>query len=127
MSRIVRGGLIQATLSERGDAPIEKIKKSMIDKHVAMIGQAAQKGVEALCMQELFYGPYFCCEQETKWYTLTERVPDGPTTKLMMEMAKKQTMVLVVLIYEEDLTEIHCFTALIIHADASSLVKFRNM
>src|SRR4051794_33442869 len=107
MPRIVRGGLIQATLSERGDAPIEKIKKSMIDKHVALIDQAAKKGVQVLCMQELFYGPYFCCEQETKWYSLTEKVPDGPTTKLMMEIAKKHGMVIVVPMYEEDLPGIY--------------------
>ena len=31
-----------------------------------------------LCLQELFYGPYFCAEQETRWYHLTERVPGRP-------------------------------------------------
>ena len=36
-----------------------------------------------ICLQELFYGPYFCAEQEIKWYDLTEQIPDGPTTKLM--------------------------------------------
>ena len=55
----------------------------MIDKHVAMIAEAAGKGAQVVCLQELFYGPYFCAEQETKWYDLTEQVPDGPTTKLM--------------------------------------------
>ena len=40
-------------------------------------------------MQELFYGPYFCAEQQTQWYELTERVPDGPTTQLMSELARK--------------------------------------
>ncbi|CAN5516645.1 nitrilase-related carbon-nitrogen hydrolase [soil metagenome] len=127
MPRIVRGGLIQATLSERGDAPIEKIKKSMIDKHVALIDEAAKSGVQVLCMQELFYGPYFCCEQETKWYTLTEKVPDGPTTKLMMEIAKKHGMVIVVPMYEEDLPGIYYNTAAVIDADGSYLGKFRKM
>jgi len=54
-----------------------------------LIEQAAKKGVQVLCMQEIFYGPYFCCEQEIKWYESTERVPDGPTTKLMQRLAKK--------------------------------------
>jgi N-carbamoylputrescine amidase len=35
--------------------------------------------------QELFYGPYFCAEQDIRWYELTERVPDGPTTKAHAE------------------------------------------
>ena len=89
MPRIVRGGLIQATLCEPTTSPIEKIKAAMTEKHVALIAQAAGRGAQVVCMQELFYGPYFCAEQETKWYDLTERVPDGPTTRLMMELAKK--------------------------------------
>ncbi len=82
MARMVRGALIQATLSEPGDAPIEKIKQSMLDKHVGLIVKAAEKGAQIICLQELFYGPYFCCEQDTKWYGLTEKIPDGPTTHL---------------------------------------------
>ena len=54
----------------------------MIDKHVGLVAEAAKKGAQIVCLQELFYGPYFCAEQQTKWYELTERVPDGPTTKL---------------------------------------------
>jgi N-carbamoylputrescine amidase len=40
MPRIVRGGLIQATLCERATSPIEKIREAMIDKHVALIDRA---------------------------------------------------------------------------------------
>ena len=40
MSRIVRGGLIQATLCEPATSPVEKIKRAMIDKHVALIAKA---------------------------------------------------------------------------------------
>jgi N-carbamoylputrescine amidase len=48
MPRIVRGGLIQATLCEPATSPVEKIKWAMIDKHVAMIGQAAERGRELI-------------------------------------------------------------------------------
>src|SRR6185369_8232325 len=89
MPRIVRGGLIQATLSLPGNAPIDKIKQSMIDKHVGLIEQAAGKGAQVICLQELFYGPYFCCEQDVKCYSMVEKIPDGPTTRLMCELAKK--------------------------------------
>jgi len=127
MSRIVRAGLIQATLCEPATSPIEKIKKAMIDKHVALIEQAAGKGVQVLCLQELFYGPYFCAEQKTKWYDLTERIPDGPTTKLMQELAKKHEMVLVVPMYEEDLTGVYYNTAAVIDADGTYKGKFRKI
>src|SRR3990172_9232702 len=68
MARVVRGGLIQATLCEPATSPVEKIKRAMIDKHVALIAEAAGKGAQVVCLQELFYGPYFCAEQEIKWY-----------------------------------------------------------
>src|SRR5947209_3073319 len=75
MPRIVRGGLIQATLCEPTTSPIEKIKAAMIEKHVALIAQAAGRGAQVVCMQELFYGPYFCAEQETKCYD--RHFPEG--------------------------------------------------
>ena len=83
MSRVVRCGLIQAKTPLDGRQPLSAIKKAMIDKHLKLIEQAARKKVKILCLQELFYGPYFCAEQNPRWYELTERVPDGPTTKLM--------------------------------------------
>lgn len=127
MPRIVRGGLIQATLCEPATSPLAKIKQAMIDKHVALIAETVKRGAQMICMQELFYGPYFCAEQETKWYSLTERIPDGPTTKLMMELAKKHGIVLVVPIYEEDLPGVYYNTAAVIDADGSYLGKFRKM
>ena len=121
MPRLVRGGLIQATLCEPATAPVAKIKKAMIDKHVALIAQAADRGAQVVCLQELFYGPYFCAEQETKWYELTERIPDGPTTRLMSELAKNHGMVLVVPLYEEDLTGVYYNSAAVIDADGRYL------
>ena len=78
-------------------------------------------------MQEPFYGPYFCAEQQTKWYDLTEKIPDGPTTKLMCEVAKRHNMVLVVPIYEEDMSGVYYNTASVIDADGKWLGKFRKI
>ena len=126
MARIVRGGLIQATNPEPGTSSVKKIKQAMIEKHVKMIEQAAKKGVQVLCMQEIFYGPYFCCEQEIKWYESTERVPDGPTTKLMQRLAKKHGMVIVVPMYEEEATGTYYNTTAVIDADGKYLGKYRK-
>ena len=101
MPRIVKGGLIQCSVSDSTEKPIEVIKKSMIDKHIALIEDAGKKGVQILCLQEIFFGPYFCAEQKTKWYAMVEKIPDGPTVKLMQEYAKKYSMAIVVPIYEE--------------------------
>jgi beta-ureidopropionase len=126
MARIVRGGLIQAINPEPGTSSVKKIKQAMIEKHVKLIEQAAKKGVQVLCMQEIFYGPYFCCEQEIKWYESTERVPDGPTIKLMQRLAKKHGMVLIVPVYEEEATGTYYNTAAVIDADGKYLGKYRK-
>lgn len=126
MTRMVRGGLIQAVLNEPTGSSVEKIKKAMIDKHVDLIGRAAEKRAQLVCLQELFYGPYFPAEQDVKWYEMVERVPDGPTTKLMCELARKHGMVLVVPLYEEEMTGVFYNTAAVIDADGTYLGKYRK-
>ena len=81
MARIVKAALLQTDWT--GD------KESMIDKHEEQAREAAAQGAQVMCFQELFYGPYFCAEQETRWYDITEEIPGGPTTQLMMETAKR--------------------------------------
>ena len=81
MSRIVRGGLIQATLCEPATSPVAVVKKAMIDKHVALIAEAAEQGAQVVCLQELFYGPYFCAEQQARVVRADRarpRRPDDP-------------------------------------------------
>jgi beta-ureidopropionase len=127
MPRVIRAGLIQATLCESAMSPVAKIRTAMIDKHVSLIAEAAAKGAQVICLQELFYGPYFCAEQHARWYEMTERVPDGPTVTLMAGLAKKHGVVLVVPVYEEDLPGVYYNTAAVIDADGSYLGKFRKM
>jgi beta-ureidopropionase len=127
MPRVIRAGLIQATLCESAMSPVAKIRTAMIDKHVTLIAEAAGKGAQVVCLQELFYGPYFCAEQHARWYELTERVPDGPTVTLMAGLARKHGVVLIVPVYEEDLPGLYYNTAAVIDADGTYLGKFRKM
>src|SRR5438874_2384231 len=126
MARTVKCGLIQATNAAPTDAPIEEIKRANIEKHVKMIEDAAKQGVQILCMQEVFTTPYFCAEQQTRWYEAVEKVPDGPTVKLMQEVAKKHGMVIIVPLYEEDTPGIYYNTAAVIDADGAYLGKYRK-
>ena len=114
----VKGALVQ--LSWPGS------KDAMIQKHVKAIEDAAKQGAQVMCLQELFYGPYFCQVQDTKHYSYTEKIPDGPTTKLMQELAKKHSMVLIVPMYEEDQTGVYYNTAAVIDADGKYLGKYRK-
>ena len=126
MSRTVKCGLIQAKHAGPTDAPIAEIIRANTDKHLGMIADAAKQGVQILCMQEVFTTPYFCAEQKVRWYDAVEKIPDGPTTKLMQETAKKYNMVIVVPIYEEEITGIYYNTAAVIDADGKYLGKYRK-
>ena len=126
MPRIVKAGLIQATHACGTQESLDTIRDANVEKHVAPIEQAAKEGVQILCMQEIFTGPYFCAEQTTRWYESTERIPDGPTTKLMQELAKKHRMVIVVPLYEEESTGVYYNTAAVIDADGTYLGKYRK-
>jgi N-carbamoylputrescine amidase len=126
MSKIVKCGLIQATHACSTTESLDTIKQANIDKHIPLIEQAAREGVQIICMQEIFTGPYFCAEQTTRWYDSTEQIPDGPTTKLMQELAKKHSMVIVVPIYEEESPGVYYNTAAVIDADGTYLGKYRK-
>src|SRR3954470_22908523 len=126
MSQIVRCGLIQAKHACDTSEKVETIRVANVEKHMAMIDKAGKEGVQILCMQEIFTGPYFCAEQTTKWYESTEHIPDGPTTRLMQEVAKKYQMVIVVPLYEEESTGVYYNTAAVIDADGTYLGKYRK-
>lgn len=126
MPRVVRCALIQARNVKKPEDGLPAIKKAMIDKHVQLIEKAAKEKAKILCLQELFYGPYFCAEQETKWYHLTERVPEGPTVQLMMKLARKHKMVMVIPVYEEEQAGVYYNTAAVIDADGKYLGKYRK-
>jgi len=119
-------GLIQAHHDTHGDQPVEVHKQAAIDKHVKLIREAAAKGAQIVCLQEIFYGPYFCTEQTVKWYDSVEHIPEGPTTKLMQKLAKELDIVLIVPMYEEDQPGVYYNTAAVIDADGEYLGKYRK-
>jgi len=125
--RIVRAALIQTKLNVSTDESTAIIKASMTEKVVAQIRDAASQGAQIVCLQELFNGPYFGAEQNTKWYDMVERIPDGPTTRLMKDLARELGIVIIVPMYEEDLTGVYYNTASVIDADGTFLGKFRKI
>ena len=122
----LRGGLIQMGLKGNTEDSPEKIRDAMLEAHMPLIEEAGQKGVQVLCFQEVFTQPYFCPSQDSKWYAAAEQIPDGVTTQIMCEMARKHNMVIVVPIYEEDITGVYYNTAAVIDADGTYLGKYRK-
>jgi len=126
MPPIVKCGLIQTSMACSVEETTETIREAHIDKHLKLIDQAGSEGVQILSLQEIFTGPYFCAEQNPRWYDSVEQIPDGPTVKLMQEYAKKYSMVIVVPIYEEDGTGVYYNTAAVVDADGTYLGKYRK-
>src|SRR5437588_8411235 len=100
MPRIVRCYIIQASNAVAATELLSLQKQAMIDKHLALIRKAAADGAQIVCLQEIFNGPYFCAEQSVKWYEATEKVPDGPTVKLMQSLARELGIAMIVPVYE---------------------------
>ena len=118
MAEIVRAGLIQQRWT--GD------KDSMIAAAVSHIQTAASDGAAVVCLQELFYGPYFCQVQDADYYSYTEAIPDGPTTRLLQDVARQHGIVIVAPMYEEEHPGVYYNTAAVIDADGSYLGKYRK-
>jgi beta-ureidopropionase len=118
MAEIVRAGLVQQNWT--GD------KDSMVSSAVAAIASAASQGAQVVCLQELFYGPYFCQVQDADYYSLTERIPDGPTTGLLREVARQHEVVLIAPMYEQEQPGVYYNTAAVIDADGSYLGMYRK-
>ena len=125
-SKTVKIGLVQMANKLSTESSCEEHRKAMIKAHIPYIEEAAQKKVQMLCFQEMFTGPYFCPSQDTRWYDLAEPIPDGPTTQLMCEFAKKYNMVIIVPIYEVEMTGVYYNTASVIDADGTYLGKYRK-
>ena len=126
MPRIIKAGLIQSHNVAPTDASIDEIKKANLDHQMTFVEDAARQSVQVLCFQEIFTTPYFCAEQQTRWYEAVERVPDGPTVRMMQDVAKQHSMVLIVPIYEEEQAGIYYNTAAVIDADGRYLGKYRK-
>jgi beta-ureidopropionase len=114
---IVRAALVQAAWT--GD------KESMIKHHEEQARLAAAEGAKVICFQELFYGPYFCQVQDTKFYEYAEPVP-GPTTERFAALAAELGMVIVLPVYEREQPGVLYNTAAVIDADGSYLGKYRK-
>jgi N-carbamoylputrescine amidase len=120
------GGLIQMSLKADTSKSPEQIRDAMVEAHLPLIDEAGRRGVQVLCLQEVFTQPYFCPSQDAKWYASAEPIPDGLTVKLMQERAKKHRMVIVAPLYEEAMTGVYYNTAAVIDADGSYLGKYRK-
>ena len=101
-------------------------QESMTDKHEEAAREASAHGAQVICFQELFYGPYFCQVQDAEYYSYTEPIPDGPTTKRFQSVARELGVVMVLPMYEFVQSGLYFNTAAVIDADGMYLGKYRK-
>ncbi len=101
-------------------------KQANLIKHIGLIKEAAARGAQIICLQELFSSYYFGAVRDPGWFAVAERIP-GPTSDALGHLAKDLGVVLIAPIAEEAGADIRYNTALVLDADGRLLGKYRKM
>jgi beta-ureidopropionase len=126
MARNVRIGLIQTSNPINDESvPVSEIQEAAFQKHLPLIEQAGEEGVQILGLQEIFNGPYFCPSQDKRWYAAAEAA-DGPTVERLRPYCKKYDMAMVVPIYERVMAGVYYNSAVVLDADGSTVGLYRK-
>jgi N-carbamoylputrescine amidase len=90
------------------------------------VREAAGRGAQIICLQELFNAPYFCKAENSDRFDLAEAVP-GPTVERMQTQAQELEVVLIVPVFERQAAGVYRNSAAIVDADGSLLGVYRKM
>ena len=96
-------------------------------KAMVRIEEAAAKGAQVICLQELFTSLYFCDVENYDNFGLAEAIPDGPSVQALMPLAKRLGVVIVASLFEKRAAGLYHNTVAVIDADGSYLGKYRKM
>ena len=114
----VKVGLVQMSCVKDVATNIEKAKKE--------VRNAAAKGAQIVCLQELFTSLYFCDVEDYDNFQLAEAIP-GPTTETMCVLAKELGVVIIASLFEKRAEGLYHNTTAVIDADGTYLGKYRKM
>ena len=97
-----------------------------LKKAIARIGEAAKKGAQIVCLQELFRSQYFCQTEDIELFKLAETIP-GPSTEKLCRVARQKKVVVIASLFEKRAAGVYHNTAVIIDADGEISGKYRKM
>lgn len=97
-----------------------------LDKAIAGIREAAAKGAQIVCLQELFTSLYFCDVEDYENFKLAEPIP-GPSTDALSPIAKELGVVIIASLFEKRTEGLYHNTTAVIDADGTYLGKYRKM
>ncbi len=113
-----RAGLVQMSCSTN---PEENLAKAE-----ARVRDAADRGAEIVCLQELFRSQYFCREEDARLFDLAESIP-GPSTERLSVVARERSVVVIASLFEKRAAGVYHNTAAVIDADGSLVGLYRKM
>jgi N-carbamoylputrescine amidase len=97
-----------------------------LGRAIEKIREAAGKGAQIVCLQELFTSLYFCDREDYENFKLAEPVP-GPSTETLSTLAKELGVVIIASLFEKRTNGIYHNTTAVLDADGAYLGKYRKM
>jgi len=101
-------------------------KDQNLSKAMGKIREAAAKGAEIICLQELFTSLYFCDVEDYDNFNLAEPVP-GPSSETLGKLAAELKVVIIGSLFEKRTQGIYHNTTVVLDADGSYMGKYRKM
>jgi N-carbamoylputrescine amidase len=95
-------------------------------KAIAKVREAAKKGAQIVCLQELFRSLYFCDVEDYENFKLAEAIP-GPSTDSLSKLAAELGVVIIASLFEKRAQGIYHNTTAVLDADGTYLGKYRKM
>src|SRR6476660_9474722 len=101
------------------------MKEKNVEKALVRIAEAAKRGANVVCLQELFTGPYFCQTEDHRWFSEAESIP-GPTSQALAA-AKQHGVVVIGSLFERWAAGVYHNTAVVFDSDGSQAGLYRKM
>jgi len=117
-SKKLNVGLVQMSCTAN---PTENLTKA-----IEKVREAAARGAQVVCLQELFTSLYFCDVEDYENFKLAEPVP-GPSTEALSTVAKELGVVIIASLFEKRTNGIYHNTTAVLDADGAYLGKYRKM
>ncbi len=118
MNKNVKIGLVQTSCTSN--------KQDNLEKAIVKIREAAAKGAQIICLQELFTSLYFCDVETYENFSLAEAIP-GPSTDSLEKVAKDLGIVIIASLFEKRAQGLYHNTTAVLDADGTYLGKYRKM
>ena len=97
-----------------------------LKKAIVRVGEAAKKGAQIVCLQELFRSQYFCQTEDIELFKLAETIP-GPSTEVLSKVARQKKVVIIASLFEKRAAGVYHNTAVIIDANGKLAGTYRKM